>query len=53
MNPDQLADIIIQIDMKLQELKNELALLKARLEEHIKKFDAHKEPIQLPRWMLK
>lgn len=53
MNQDQLEIIINQIGYDLQELKKQLAITSQRLEEHIIKFDAHKEPIQLPRWMIK
>lgn len=53
MNTDQLETIINEIGFDLQELKKELALQKEQLTQHIKEFDAHKEPIWLPKWMRK
>ena len=53
MNQDQLEILLTQIGYDLQELKEELTITREGLKEHIKQFDAHKEPIQLPRWMIK
>ena len=53
MNQDQLETLLLQIGLDLTDLKKQLAITNNNLKEHIEKFDAHKEPIQLPRWMLK
>jgi len=53
MNQDQLETLLTQIGYDLQELRKELAMQKHNLQEHIKQFDAHSEPIQIPSWVKK